>query len=164
MNTSIADLKNQLKFLGIEYVKDLFGIFCASSAYDKGECGEITIPGKLSFFLGSIMMHHRKNQMCWGTKTTLMSLPAKTEHSIEIVFSTSEKKEHGILNTDAKDFHVDFKAAHVHNLSSHYLKLSQKLTPLCMACSGGFFPLENEGEKEEDGDNCEAKEEEGSKQ
>jgi SNF2 family DNA or RNA helicase len=163
VNTSIRDLKNQLSFIGIERVESLFKVFCGEH---NSRNGDIESPGELIFFLRSIMMRHKQNQTYRGTKTTLMSLPAKTERTIEVSMSSDEKKEYDHLNNDAKSFYVNFKLAHWQDLSSHYLKLSQKLTPMRAACSGGFFPLndvdteddQQDGDREEDEDQSPKKE------
>lgn len=73
VNTSFKDLKNQLKFLGIENVDAMFNIFLKMSR--KG--GVDFDAGKLLFFLRSIMIRHTQKQTYRGTATTLMSLPAK---------------------------------------------------------------------------------------
>jgi SNF2 family DNA or RNA helicase len=95
------------------------------------------------------MMRHTQKQSYRGTKTTLMSLPPKSEHSIEITLSTAEKKEYDLLDNAAKTFYLDFKARHCTELSKHYLKLSQKLTPMKIACSGGRIPLGGQVEEED---------------
>mmetsp|Transcript_32503 Transcript_32503/g.50396 ORF Transcript_32503/g.50396 Transcript_32503/m.50396 type:complete len:345 (+) Transcript_32503:3065-4099(+) len=89
------------------------------------------------------MMRHKQNQTYRGTDTTLMSLPAKKERVIEVSLSDGEKQEYGALEDKAKAFYLDFRKAHTHDLSCHYLKLSQTLTPMRVACSGGAYPLTN---------------------
>ena len=146
VNTSISDLKSQLKFLGIEMVDEMFRTFCYSERRRAREStGAIEAPGKLLFFLRSIMMRHTQKQTYSGTETTLMSLPAKKERVIEVSLTQTEKEEYDTLDAQAKSFYLNFKAAHELDLSSYYLTLSQKLTPMRVACSGGFFPLD-EGE------------------
>jgi SNF2 family DNA or RNA helicase len=149
INTSVLDLKSQLSFLGIENVQSLFNMFCNTRNYAYSSEGDIGSPAELLFFLRNIMMRHAQKQTYRGTYTTLMSLPAKAERSIEVDLSAEEKNEYDKLNNDAKSFYVDFKAAHGERLSSHYLKLSQKLTPMRVACSGGFIPL-NDAAVDED--------------
>lgn len=148
VNTSIKDLKSQFKFIGIENVDAMFAKFCSDSR--KRESGEIGEPHELLFFLRSVMMRHTQKQTYRGTGTTLMSLPPKTERSIEISLSRSERKEYDLLDNAAKTFYIGFKLSHARELSSHYLKLSQKLTPMRVACSGGRIPL-SEGKNGDDG-------------
>jgi len=55
------------------------------------------------------------------------------------------------LENSARDFYVRFKQENGH-IGSNYLKLTQKLTPLRVACAGGQIPLEDTSvaEKEHD--------------
>jgi SWI/SNF-related matrix-associated actin-dependent regulator of chromatin subfamily A3 len=144
VNTSIMDPKNQLKCIGIENVELMFKQFTSETPSRwrsvANEC--ISSPGKLLFFLRNVMMRHTQNQLYRVTKTTLMSLPAKTERSIEISSSPAERKEYDSLDSAAKTFYTEFKSSHLHQLSSQYPRLSQKLTPMRVACSGGRIPLD----------------------
>jgi hypothetical protein len=47
------------------------------------------------------------------------------------------------LEKIARDFYNTFKLTSWHELSRHYLRLTQKLTPLRIACSGGQVPLDD---------------------
>lgn len=144
INTNISDLKNQLKFLGIEHVDDFFRVFNPPKSRGRRFylSGQTESKGAMLFFLRSIMMRHTQNQKYRGTETTLMSLPSKSERIVEVNISDTEEKEYTALDDKARKFYVTFKAAHRHDLSSYYLKLSQKLTPMRIACSGGFVPQE----------------------
>jgi SNF2 family DNA or RNA helicase len=148
------DLKNQLKFIGIESIESMFANFCSDHSNLRNrrrDTGNISSPGKLLFFLRNVMMRHAQKQSYRGTKTTLMSLPAKTERSIVISLPPAERKEYNSLDSAAKTFYTEFKSSHLQELSSHYLKLSQKLTPMRVACSGGRIPLGDEHtDKDED--------------
>ena len=86
------------------------------------------------------MIRHTQKQRYRGTQTTLMSLPAKLERQIEITLPDAERREYDKLDDEAKKFYVTFKRGHKKTLSKHYLVLSQKLTPLRVACSGGHIP------------------------
>jgi hypothetical protein len=44
---------------------------------------------------------------------------------------------------------MEFKLSKGHELSKHYLALSQKLTPMRVACAGGKIPLNETGEADE---------------
>jgi hypothetical protein len=77
VNTSFKDLKNQLKFLGIENVDAMFKVFLKQGR----NRGEEFDAGRLLFFLRSIMIRHTQKQTYRGTTTTLMSLPAKVSQS-----------------------------------------------------------------------------------
>lgn len=143
VSTSMFDLSNQLKLLGIESV-DLMIRKCCDKSNSRNANSYIKNPGKLLFLLRNVMIRHTQKQCYRGTTTTLMSLPPKQERSIEVSLSKDERKEYDALDKGAKDFYVRFKAAHLHKLSSHYLLLSQKLTPIRVACSGGNPPLNPE--------------------
>jgi SNF2 family DNA or RNA helicase len=55
-----------------------------------------------------------------------------------------EKEEFDIIEKKAKQFYLSFRAQNASTMSKYFLKVSQKLTPLRVACSGGKYPLENE--------------------
>jgi len=57
-------------------------------------------------------------------------------------FSKEEKKEYAILEKAAREYYETFKASSKHELSRHYLKLTQTLTPLRIACAGGQIPID----------------------
>jgi SNF2 family DNA or RNA helicase len=147
VNTSILDLKNQLKFLGIEYVDRIFWLCC-----EKEKHIDVEYPDKLLFFLRSLVMRHTQRQCYRGTNTSLMSLPAKTEISIEIDLPEAESREYDLLDIEAKEFYVEFKARNRQTLFSLYLKFSQKLTHMRVACSGGCVPWGNANPEEDDED------------
>lgn len=139
LNTSLKDLKNQLKFIGIQHVDSYFSKFFPKMKDNKAATAN---PCCLIFMLRNIMMRHAQKQMYRNSKTTLMSLPSKTERVIEISFSSKTEKEHyDNLDKNAKDFYIKFKKENESDISKHYLKLSQKLTPLRVACAGGPYPL-----------------------
>jgi glycine cleavage system pyridoxal-binding protein P len=80
VNTSFKDLKNQLKFLGVENVDAMFSVFLKQQSRNRG--GEEFDAGKLLFFLRNLMIRHTQKQTYRGTTTTLMSLPAKVSQSL----------------------------------------------------------------------------------
>lgn len=45
---------------------------------------------------------------------------------------------------------MNFRVHHQKKMSTHFLKISSKLTPLRIACSGGRYPLDS-GKPDEDG-------------
>lgn len=59
-------------------------------------------------------------------------------------FSDAEKIEFDKIEKEAKDFYLSFRARHQHDMSKHFLKVSQKLMPLRVASSGGKYPLYTE--------------------
>ena len=70
----------------------------------------------------------------------------QTERMITVAFSDEERNEYEKMENAARDFYNNFKLSHCDTLSSHYLLLTQKLTPLRIACSGGHVPLEDVAE------------------
>jgi hypothetical protein len=61
-----------------------------------------------------------------------------------VKFSNEEKKEYAILENAARAYYQTFKANSKDELSRHYLKLTQKLTPMRIACAGGQIPLDDD--------------------
>ena len=78
MNTSITDLKNQVRFLGFEYVEKLFAAFTRRTSRGRSDVRM----DELMYFLRPIMMRHSQEQKYRGTSTTLMSLPPKVNHCV----------------------------------------------------------------------------------
>jgi hypothetical protein len=93
VNTSLMDLGQQLKFLGIEKAGSLLRklnrstfrrIVDHQAHYGNGGRREGTAPempglGKCAFLMRSIMMRHSQKQTYRDTSTTLMSLPPKVK-------------------------------------------------------------------------------------
>lgn len=142
MNTKIFDVQNQMQFLGIENVTQMFNI--SNMRGSGGRTATGVVPEHISYMLKPILLRHAQNQKYTGTDTTLMSLPPKTERTINIELDDAEIKEYGVIEKKAQSFYLDFRASNSSTMSSHFLKVSQKLTPLRVACSGGKYPLENE--------------------
>jgi hypothetical protein len=65
----------------------------------------------------------------------------QTEITIEVSFSRQEKTEYQKIENSARDFYVDFRDVKGDKITKHYLKLTQKLAPLRVACAGGKYPL-----------------------
>ena len=93
------DLKNQLKFLGIEHTNEMMDLFkrtffprvndaaapTVGRRDRRGSCNRLSgmkVPGfgMFAFFMRSVMMRHSQNQKYSGTDTTLMSLPPKVSN------------------------------------------------------------------------------------
>jgi hypothetical protein len=85
---SFKDLKNQLKFIGIEYVDEMFAAFigtafrhtndqCVPKKGLRGAYGDERVFGHFMFLLRCIMIRHTQAQKYRGTTTSLMSLPPK---------------------------------------------------------------------------------------
>jgi hypothetical protein len=71
----------------------------------------------------------------------------QVERTVEVEFGEEEKEQYDVLDKAARDFYTSFKEGNGHELSRHYLLLSQKLVPLRIAASGGRIPLDDEEEK-----------------
>lgn len=81
-STSMDELRPQLKFLGIEYVDEMFKVFQTTAFAHSGD--PKAIPkiqkvqiGNFLFFMRNIMLRHSAAQTYRGTSTTIMSLPSK---------------------------------------------------------------------------------------
>lgn len=146
MNTSLNDLKNQLKFIGIDHTELLFDRLQGAAHHmgkssgsrhrfrDEYRTKEI---GNLLFFLRSIMIRHSMKQMHQGSSNDLMSLPPKVERSVTIAFSSDERAEYLKLERAAQKFYEELKQTSRHELSKNYLKMFSALTPLRIAAAGG---------------------------
>ena len=82
MNTSVLDLTNQFKFLGIEHPEELLRAAHPSAHSKLARRQSIDIPDcrMMTFVLGGIMMRHTQNMKYRGTSTTLMQLPKKVSY------------------------------------------------------------------------------------
>jgi hypothetical protein len=58
-----------------------------------------------------------------------------------IQFTAKEKKEFQKIEKEAQDWYINFRSANRQKISKHFLKISSKLTPLRIACSGGKYPI-----------------------
>lgn len=136
-----------MKFLGIENVHQMFnasGNTSAASSRSRNYSAQSVIPEHILYMLKPILLRHAQNQKYTGTDTTLMSLPPKTERTIDIKLDDEENEEYKKIEKKAQTFYLEFRASHSSTMSKHFLKISQKLTPLRVACSGGKYPLEDE--------------------
>jgi hypothetical protein len=83
INTDLNDLKNQLKFIGLQDVPDMMkcfndgsiGLFKRNNKRDSDGSTSSSAIGPLALLMRSIMIRHTQAQMYSGTNTTLMSLP-----------------------------------------------------------------------------------------
>jgi hypothetical protein len=84
------DIKNQLKFIGLEAVDQMFNQFKSSvfesldedsrrrfKANQKKEHTDDRKIGHFMFLMRAVMIRHSQKQQYRGTPTTLMSLPPK---------------------------------------------------------------------------------------
>jgi len=176
INTTLDDLKNQLAFLGIQHVPEMFAAFRDTviekiqgttsrgrrrrRSYAGGAFPKAPWVGHFTFLMRSIMLRHSQAMKYRGTTTTLMSLPPKTERTLVVPFNEQDKASYLELEKEAKAFYSNFKAHHSEDVSKSYLKLTQKLLPLRTACAGGQIPL-NEPDAEEGDGNVADEEEDG---
>ena len=80
-----------------------------------------------------------------------MALLSKTKTTTEMTLSSEERAKYNALNEKAKSFHIKFKKKNRSKLSQHYLLLSQKLTSLRAACSGGSYPIKEDALIQDEG-------------
>jgi len=147
MNTSYGDLKNQLKFLGFEHLEKTFIAMNYNITRHNKPMHDMSL---ITYFLRPIMMRHSHKQKYRGTSTTLMSLPPKTERKEIVKFTASEKKEFAKIEKEAQDWYLKFRSANLTKMSKHFLKISSRLIPLRVACSGGNYPVYLEDHNPED--------------
>jgi hypothetical protein len=87
VNTSLNDLRNQLKFIGLEDVDEMFSIFSSTVFVHTNDSSRRNRDpyfrrdnrdfGHFMFLMRCLMIRHSQKQTYRGTKTTLMSLPPK---------------------------------------------------------------------------------------
>ena len=70
---------------------------------------------------------------------------------MEVAFAGDDRREYDKLESTALTSYATFRKGNVSNLGKHYLKLTQMLVPLRLACAGGPIPVE--GQAEEDDEN-----------
>ena len=87
------------------------------------------------------MIRHAQGQTYRGTTTTLMSLPPKTERKRVVIFSKEERIEFEKIEKQVQDWYLQFRLANKKQMSKYFLKVSSKLLPLRIACSGGKYPI-----------------------
>lgn len=154
--TSLNDLKNQLKFIGIENVEGLFKGFArlmehtSDRAGGRGRRGKASgrVIGHFLFFIRAVLIRHAQQQKYRGTDTTLMQLPPKTHRSVLVDFSEQDKKQYASLEKKALDWYTQFRKSKSNSHGKHFLKLTQKLTPMRVACAGGNIPIDDTEAKE----------------
>ncbi|CAB9505789.1 regulator of chromatin subfamily A member 3-like 1 [Seminavis robusta] len=163
VQTSLVDLKNQLNWLGIENVNEMFQVFKTTlehtndrnsgqgqsrrrRSYSYGPCGNNghVVLGHFMFFLRTCLIRHSQKQTYRGTtpKVTLMQLPPKTERTIEVDWDEDELEQYDVLETKALEWYTDFKSRHS-KLSKYYVRLQAKLMQTRIACAGGKYPLDD---------------------
>jgi hypothetical protein len=88
LDTSVSDLANQFKFLGVEHADEIIrSVDWSSGRSGRQQISNHTLQnGKLQFLLGGIMMRNSQKQKYRGTETTLMSLPRKVSNLMKRVF------------------------------------------------------------------------------
>jgi SNF2 family DNA or RNA helicase len=162
MSGNPKEMKNLLKFIGIEESDKMFSNI--GSAQIARERRHSNARGRrhsnddsrhaelLMFLLRPILLRHSQEQKYRGTPNTLMSLPPMTKRTIEVTFSSVEKKEFGELEKAAQDFYLHFRGKHVHDMSKHFLKVNAKLQPMRIASAGGKYPLVDTSAPIEDAD------------
>ena len=105
INTTVNDLKNQMKFLGIQHSSAIMELFRGSFFSGIGDPStrksmrNLDMPGRgaFNFLMRNIMIRHSQAQKYTGTNTTLMSLPPKVRKlslfgTSGFVFQTSQPR------------------------------------------------------------------------
>lgn len=68
--------------------------------------------------------------------------------------TASEKKELDKIDNATRLWYLNFRLKHLSKMSSHFLKVSSKLTSLRIACSGGRYPLLDVDTDDDDNENA----------
>lgn len=162
VNTSLMDLKNQLIFLGLQSVPEMFTVFQQSvlphandpnsRARDLHHCPGAPVAGHFLFLMQTIMMRHSHNMKYRNTTTKLMQLPPKSDETVIVPFNKQDKAAYKDLESEALGFYNNFKLTITdgEKLGSSKLKLDRELKKLRIACAGGHIPLEEDGATNED--------------
>lgn len=96
VSSSFNELKNQLKFIGLENVDEMFRTFAVTALKHANDPGRSKKRGRkqsrddrafgpFTFMMRNIMIRHTHNQKYTGTTTTLMSLPPKVSENDSMV-------------------------------------------------------------------------------
>jgi len=159
VNTNMNDLKMQLKFVGLSHVNDYFSVFNATTfarihggKQNKDQSEDFRQFGHFSFLMRNVVLRHAMKQQYRKSSTDLMQLPPKTERKVEVAFCLEELAQYKKMEANAKVFYRAFKETNGYELNKHYLKLTSKLIPLRVACSGGCVPLDGADLDEEGAD------------
>jgi SNF2 family DNA or RNA helicase len=135
ITTEVKDLKNLMKFVGLEESDKMFSVI---------DHVGLTAGYKLLFYLmRPLLIRHSQAQTYKETGTTLMSLPPMSERVLECQFSRKESEEFNKLEREAQAFYLNFRWKHAKDMSKHFLKVSSKLIKLRIACAGGRYPLDD---------------------
>jgi len=144
VNTSLNDLKGQLKMIGLEDVGPMFNVFQNDMAVHfsnnrKRRYHDRDIKaGNFLFTMRNILIRHSLKQQGTLSNTYIMSLPPKEEIVINIPFAKTERRQYEKLEADAQTYYKNIKGGGV-DIGKQYLKLKSALIPLRVACSGGFM-------------------------
>jgi len=147
INTAITDLKNQLKFIGVDHVDHYFrkcdALWLNHSLNAPRKLGrshdffsslkEAPI-GNFLFLFRAILMRHTMKMTSRGTNTDLMSLPPKSERTVYVDFSESERTEYRRLEGEALSRYISLRRSY--EFRRHHLKVLQLLMPLRLSCAG----------------------------
>lgn len=158
VNTTVMDLRNQFKFLGIDVLAEMetfkssfFRQIGDPSTSKSTTTRELPGIGLFNFFMRNLLIRHSQSQKYSGTNTTLMSLPPKTERVTTVKFSTQEKKEYAMLEESARMYYEKFVSSGK-DIGRNYLRLTRKIEPMRVACAGGRIPLEDTDANDVDDD------------
>jgi len=146
INTSVRDLKNQLKFIGIQHVEKKFRRFEPlwtshtqeySSYYGRNCTACRHSPfGSFLFLMRGLIIRHSISMKHTSDGSDLVPLPKKTERIINITFSDEERVQYQKLEDRALSVYKLIRR-NLSSVASHNLFLLEMLRPLRVACSGG---------------------------
>ena len=146
INTGVKDIRNLMKFIGLEESDKMFSVISGvheTRSRRRNQGQSLLNPDFLFYLMRPLLIRHSQAQKYKGTDTTLMSLPPMSESVVECEFSPEERVEFQKLEKEAQDFYLEFRRRHAKDMSKHFLKVSSKLIKLRIACSGGKYPLDD---------------------
>lgn len=139
-STSVLDLKNMLKVIGIEHVDRLFSAMVAGSSNRRGLFRSAFYDvNSIMYLLRPILLRHSQQMKYRNSDITLMQLPKKTERDLMVKLSPEEKRVYYKMEKTEQDWYLNYRSRHKHDMSKHYLTVSSRLTALRDACSGGKY-------------------------
>ena len=114
--TSVNDLKNLLKVIGIEHVDRLFKAMISTSSSRRGWRPAFYDIDSFMYFLRPILLRHSQKMEYRDSKATLMQLPEKTERNLIVKLSADEKKAYSKMEADAQKWYMSYRATHKHRM------------------------------------------------
>jgi hypothetical protein len=115
----------------------------------------MSLPPMVRVFLATVEVafsQHMSSSHLLGTHLCLFCLLLQTQHVVTVPFAAEDQEEYDTLEAGVQTWYQSFKKNNAKNIGRHYLRLSQKLLPLRIACTGGPVPIESERDEDDKDD------------